>query len=644
MKAWLPALRSAHYQAQLGNHVAALELISACWPPDDGEGRYHLARLASWAAERISAGQGPRALAARLSLPPAADRALRRERDAEGPAIGVIRVPLVDTASQEGFIAQLEVTRATSRDDVGPDMPPGWRRAIGRAEEVLWQILAKGLVEPKRFGQALRYALRSEAPIEELEGDSAAGAALLAAFSLLCGRELPEDLIVSAELDKEGKLKPVSGLEAKLKAIAREQPVIRRVVAPGARAQGGLQLLTVEDAEELLQVAFGERALSTRPEAAFNIEANLSRGVTLYEKEGASGAAAVLLGRVLELIEERRSARSDATLYQREELLALWRGAAARTQLGEVALALRYVERAAPLAEALWRDENLDAQSYLGFKGTHALVLRDAFRFEAAERLLETSLAAQRQLRVGKREIARTLGNLGELRTFMGRFDSAEEALLLALSHLEEAYPDEAPRALCYLGNLALARGDVQGALVRYAAGLERNCGVETGAERNETYLRYGQLKALFAAGAFFEVAERASEALSRLDPQRPFPRQMILMLRGRARLATGAREAGHGDLEEAADHPLAVGALLRFALSLAHLHRARALLADDPRAEKKAIVQACAHVREAMAALVDYPQRQRFDVALRELPSALPGSAAALDRALEAIVGHFPY
>lgn len=651
IRAWPRALSRAAHQARLGNLVHALELLSVAWPPEDAEGRYHLDRLALWLAERISPSQHPSALAERLALPQKAREALMRAREAEKAAIGHVPLALLDTGSGEAFVARLEVKRGGARLGLEPTYGESWRRAIGRVEETLWRILARGLIEPKLFGQGLRYELHCAAPLEAVDGSSVAGAALLGAFSLLVGRAIPVDLMVLAELDTKGALRAVGGRATKLRTIARELPAVSRIVAPDhpelgeeSSPRAELELVEVAGAEELLRLAFGEGALRAPPDEAINLEANLLRGIALYEKEGAAVAAAALLQQVLALISSRRAAREDDALYRREEFLALWRTAAARSQLGDVAGALALVERTAPLASDLWRTERIDATSYLGFNGTRALVLRDTFRFEEAEALLEESLEQQRKMRVGKREMARTLGNLGELRTFSRRFAAAEEALTQALAYLEEAYVEEVPRALCYLGNLALARGDISGALERYADGLRRNQGVEIAAAINESYLRYGQLRALFRCDAFREVETLATETLSAIDPQRPYPRQMILMIRGRARLALGQREAGYEDLERSTRHEAAEGALMRFGLALGHLHRARKLIAEGATERLEAIREACEPLRHALLSLAAYPRRDQYDAALKTLVEELPQSAEGLDQALAEILAHFPY
>lgn len=327
-------------------------------------------------------------------------------------------------------------------------------------------------------------------------------------------------------------------------------------------------------------VVFGEEAIAARAPGVVDVEGTVRLGVELYEKRGSYGMAAEVLGMALEAVDGLRRG-GDAEAYRQEELVAAWRRGSALIHLGRTGEAEALLARARGLAQRLWDDHELDPRLFLGFRGNLAVLLRDLFRPDEAEALLRENLALQQQLRQDKRERAKTLGNLGELLTFQGRLQEAEELLGQALELIRATCADEVPRELCYLGNLHLRRGEADRALEIYREGLLANRQVQYGRCPNEAFLRLGATRALAAAGRARRAVAEADRALAPLSPLDPYPRAVLLKHRALALLALGRNHAGRRGLREAADVTFARGALLRFGLRTALGELALDLLAS---------------------------------------------------------------
>ncbi len=575
----LAALAAARHQAEaLGNLVRGLELIAEAYPRVEPEERLHLRRLAGWIGGRLEESHAPELLRERLALPPPLAALLPSSPPAPPTSgeLGVATAVLVDAdASGEAFLASL-VVEPEGAARPAASASAGAALALERAERAVLRLLAgRGTLRP--VGYQLRWRGPPALERAAVEGASAGAAAALALFSFWSGLPVPPDLAVSAALAEDGRLLPVAAEEAKQRAALRERPRLRALLLPGSGAAGDARVRRVATLEVLLEEVFGPNAAPRGGRGALDVTAAVRLGVELYERRGRFAAAHEVLSSALEALEGQRRA-GRITTPRSDELLALWRAGSSLVHLGDPAGAAALLGRAAALGEELWAAGEVNPQLYLGVRGNLAVLLRDLRRFDEASALLEASLALQRQLRQDAREQARTLGNLGELWTLRGDFPRAEAALREALARLEQAYPDEVPRELCYLGNLALRRGDPGEAAELYRSGLEANREVTCGRPVNEAFLRYGLARALLASGLALEAQEQAARALAPLPRHEPYPRQLILKVRGLAELALGRDEA-RATLLEAADLSFARGALARFGFSAARAELALHLL-----------------------------------------------------------------
>ncbi|MCK5800715.1 MAG: hypothetical protein KAI47_26190, partial [Deltaproteobacteria bacterium] len=434
-------------------------------------------------------------------------------------------------------------------------------------------------------------------------------------------------------------------VSAKISAVLRERPKTRWLLVPkGQRPRDLLDPRVVEVAtlDEAAERIFGEELLTAGPIAGVNIEALIRRGVDLYEKASRFAEADTLFEVALRAIEAHRKELGDSTAHARDEILARWRLASSQVHRGKIEAALEAFSRTSELAEALWEKDAIEPRLYFGLQSNWAVALRDAWRYDEADALLTAILGEERRLRVGARELARTLGNRGELRTFAGRFENARVDLRASLEALRQAYPDEIPRALYTLGNLELASGNANAARRHYDAGLTRNKATQTGAARNEVFLRYGRARAYLAEGNAMAAIADCDRVLAQAHGDNAYPAQRLLALRGQARLRLGDHTTGHDDLQRAGDAVGDAGPLLAFGRRLAHAHLAIALLEENDDAHGARVAELVEGIAHTMDAVLGLPT----DLApkLRTQASALPQSALALAELLRHTIHLFPY
>jgi tetratricopeptide (TPR) repeat protein len=578
-----------HQASMLGNLVRTLELISDAWSDrTDPELRLHLRRLFRWAVQRLEPHHAPELLWRRLGLSDSLSAIWREElasrstdmaAESDRGAVGEVIVPLLDAeASQEAFLIELVVQEAAD-GGMPAGAGPAFVEAIRRAEQAVFgQLLERGQFRPStallsrhRFSLKGARAARSYAP----DGGSVGAGAAVALYSLWTDRPLPLGVVVTGGLGPRGEIQPVEGLAAKVRCVVRERPLLQRIIVPesGGLDDGDERIVCVASLDQLLERVFGDGAETgalAPPAVAVDVEGTVRLGVELYEKVGSFSAARQVLGNALTAIEERRAATKDPTLFRVEEFIGLWRQGSCLVHQGDPFGARSLLSRARALGDQLWEAGELDPRDHFGSRGNLAVLHRDLFEYGAAERLLLETLEQQRALRQDKRQIAKTLGNLGELWTFTGELERAERALSEALAALRSVYPDEVPRELCYLGNLYLRRCDPAQARACFEEGLAANQQVTYGRERNEAFLRYGLARAHLAAGRPESGVRQADRTLSWLEPTQVHPRQLILKVRGLAWLALAREVEGRADLLQAADLTFVDGPLARLGVSTA--------------------------------------------------------------------------
>ena len=650
----LRTVTEARHQAEaLGNLVHALELLADEVVGPDAEDRYHARALARWILARSEAA---RARAVELSLPRQLLATPRSVPEQPAEAVGVAHSLLVDSdRSGEAFIACLVAEPAASTD------PPAGAlgELCGQAERCLFRLLARRGKLPALGGHRLRW--RSPPVLERyaLSGRSAEAAAALALFSLWTGRPISSGLLCSAALAEDGELQPVASLEAKTRTAFRERPELSVLLVAGEEAPTDVEhpapvqeppaatadgcVRGVASLEDLLCLVFGPETLSQLP--ALDLEGALRTGLELYEA-GSFETALEVLRTARALVLERRKRGAPGALLV-EEFRSRWRIGSCLVHLGDPRGALEELEAARRLGDQLWAVGEINPQAYLNARGTLAVLLRDLHRFDEAEELLRSTLEEQRALRQDKRELSKTLGNLGELLTVMGRFEAAEAALAEALDGLLAVYPEEVPREFCYLGNLALRRGEPDRAIAFYDRGLEENRRVVRGQAANAAFLRYGLARALLAHHRPAEALEVAGRAVAELPAEQVYPRQLILKQRGLAELALRLPGA-EATLLAAAELGRARGALARFGVSTALGELALHKLTVAPEEQRAGGWSLLQRFMDASSELLDdlwgTGRAARLTQLLEETPTGEPRASQPLARELRETLDLFFY
>lgn len=364
---------------------------------------------------------------------------------ADVPALAPGEALLLTERLGEGSLWALRL-RGAARGDVALDAEEVWRRAaelIPSTLPLLWQSprprdpraendsLRPLPSSPPRLRRAhvpVRYNEAGQRPPFEsvVAGDSLGVALLLAQASLLLETRLPLDLAATATLGPTGQLGPVGGLEAKLRALVRLAPRVRRLIVAQAQRL---------DAERTLaRIAIAE-----------GVTAPIVLGL-------ATARDAVRLALPDELVEagwRDVGADPDRRASQIERLVQL--ALADRSEAAD----WRPVEHAASAAAQGWPDLAGHERWSLDFVG--AIAARHMGR--AAERALP--LPAQDELlAIPQPRRTRILAHLVQQSADTGDPDP-DSVELLATAHVipgAGAFPDHLKLAGA-LGRLAAARG-----------------------------------------------------------------------------------------------------------------------------------------------------------------------------------------
>ncbi len=639
----------------LGNVVQAAEELCAAQQRfvGDVEAQFHIRALFGWLASRAEEHHDVKGLHARLVLPDRWGHRALEQRAPRTAGAGLCHGILIDSDhSNKGFIVELVLHDAPGAEPAfSLSMGSSFRRSIRAAQTaVLQHLLASNQLDlPRTLRRGEHYTLQGPPAAETYlkEGHSMGAAAAVATVSRWCDLPVDEDLFITGGIDTSGAICAVDCLDEKVAAVLRERPHAKKVIVPRQELQdaGGVsecRISPVGTIAELLHEVFGPEQLQRSASRFTDIEGAVRKGVELYEKHNNFQAAEIVMRTALTAIDERRAGDTDA--HRTDEFTALWRLGSSLVHRGKVQEATQVFQRAEDLGSRLWDARLLSPQAYLGYRNNRAVLLRDAYQYEEASACLEATLTLQHQMRQDRRELAKTLGNLGELWSIMGTYDRAEKALHESVDHLASSYTEELPRAYCNLGNLFLRQHDARRALVYYSRGIETNQHVEYGHHVNESFLRYGMARAELALGQAADAHATAAAGLKYCSSDSSYPRQLLLTCQGLSEMRRGHFDRGEELLLEAGDLTFVEGDLLRFGLATALGYLVIEILntaQDYDEEATKTLTRQFTKTAQTVPGLRDAP---RLKDEINALLEGLPLPRPALTEKLEELIRWFPY
>lgn len=434
-------------------------------------------------------------------------RALMAELDRRGVAIegldgvwspGVGEGYVLLAGATGGAVGRLAVRRAGPPHFVGGELGG---RALGQAL-LVFDVLAGRLA---RLGAGVPHAGRHGHELgvsREVEGSSLGVALAAAVVSRWTDRAPRADVAATAALDAHGRLAPVEGIDAKLRALREAYPAVRRVVvAP----------------EQLVDEAHGFSLVRAR----VIDEALAAFGLSLEGVEG----------ELLSTTDVEREVALLSTVQVESYAAARWREHALRARVlaAHPQLHAADVTRARAFAALfhLHAGDSMEAAALAGsvgdddvgeladharawvwiIKATSAI---DAERLEEARGLAERAVEEASALRGRERRDVwgRALGTLGRARMHAGDDEAALAHLRDAAEHHARELPREAARSFVTLAT-AFRRGgrheEALGALDEAARAIERNASERESAS-SRLFLRYEEARVLYELGRLDEA------------------------------------------------------------------------------------------------------------------------------------------
>jgi tetratricopeptide (TPR) repeat protein len=539
------------------------------------------------------------------------------------------RVPLIDGASDEGFVRMLWVEHDPT--GIAPDRPA----LDERARDAIASALARAadIAAPPREHDRFRLVAARPAALSGavIDGESLGAAVLVSAVSLWSERPIRAGIAITGALSPSG-VGRIGGTSAKVAAAIEASLAAIIVPADNARearasSDGRIEIVPVRTIDELIERAVETTIVPIDPEGA----------VRAARAAFAEGWRGYRWPAIAERLARTSGALPDGRPELRIETLA--RLAAARRHLGDPEGSLAVIESARAIAESA-PDAIPDAQWSL-LEQQRAMTELRRFRFAEASRAAKRAIAIARRGRL-RGELIKSLGCAGLVELARDRAERAalafEEALALTLIHA----PDNVARSRVYLIDALGRLGRKEDARAQWSlASREVERGDARARRAKDAWVRTGWGGALERMGDLDEaIAVLDVPAVHQSLHEEPLPGLLARRHLGRALALAGVASAGRG-LHLLASSPLAHGRGLEPGLrSVAQVNvliEAEARLAIDRLDE-----DARARARAALDALPTYGDAERWlGPARRRTEAALDagGPRPRLATALRALI-----
>ncbi len=465
---------------------------------------------------------------------------------------GRIPLLLVDKAADFGHVLTLDVSGARPGEPPANDLDLGFSCAL--LQEICCQREGRRFfLHGERFRAWVTAAGREFT--RPLTGRSYELPLFLALASRLIGRALPVDIAATARIDKNGYLQPVAGVAAKIAALCRERPGVRRLlIADGqpdidkaaAAVAGELEIVSLSTAAAALDLLFPGLDFAAVLKAPYDLDDELRRieaDFQGYRLHSCHANASRLL--------EEPGLSPDARFK------ALWYRGGCRCHFGRIDAALADFEA----AEKLYRvhGEHVNFTDYAEMRNHYGVGLKDVFRYEDARGIFEENRRIFDQCRASSLMKAKNLSSLSQLESAVGRHDEAIARQREALELLAAARKPLS-RNRGYLVNICSRAGRFEEAAVALKEAREalRDEGREEdpGREFIDWYEAELLYRCLLVAGGDAPKIVAALDSLAarypRLDPRGSHAPALVWKFVGLGRLRAGNAAAARPFLDGA--------------------------------------------------------------------------------------------
>ena len=279
----------------------------------------------------------------------------------------------------------------------------------------------------------------------------------LALYSLVTKKELLSNLSATAAVKRNGSVEAVEGLKEKLVALRRERHFVKRVLISKRQEVNfsvkGLKLIRVDMLKDAINMVFPDPVDPAVLLSRIDVDTEVKR----IESQYYSYLIDTCMENALKLTRylEARGCPIARDRAMKALFVCYWRRGSCHCHKGQVELAKRNLDK----AHALYKKHPgvIRPHKYLNMKTSHAVLLKDIFRYKEAEDLHKAVSSEAKTIAGVDEEKAKNLSSLSQLYLAQRRFQEAVEFQRKAIRLFGE---EERHRNYAYLGIIFTRGGD----------------------------------------------------------------------------------------------------------------------------------------------------------------------------------------
>ncbi|MBF0233092.1 MAG: tetratricopeptide repeat protein [Desulfamplus sp.] len=315
-----------------------------------------------------------------------------------------------------------------------------------------------------------------------VEGSSMGLAMLISLASLISGQPVPICIASTARIDRNGQIRSVESMEKKLTAIKTERDYITRILISNEQQlpenHPEFEYVRVKNISDVMESVF-ENTVSLIPSAS-HLQIDLKEGINIMEGQYIKYIIDTCISNCYFIIDYIENAinsepkKIQGTDIRLEYLFCCyWKLGACYCHKGNINKSEKYLKKAEVFFDK--NKSSIDSNKYYNFKNNLAVLLKDIFRYEdaekvhveinqdfTAERYLGKNLSSLSQLYLAQHQYEkakkcqkdalkyietgehhRNHGYITQIYTRMGDFKKAEKSLEQALTHIDKIQDTE---------------------------------------------------------------------------------------------------------------------------------------------------------------------------------------------------------
>ena len=359
----------------------------------------------------------------------------------------------------QGFLYRIKVGNTKS---LKKNMSPKEIKLLDKVGSALFSYIVfktniDHLWNPTKYCFLIYNAYNEE--VSDVKGESNSISLIISLYSHLFDVKVPVDIAATGKIDREGRVWPVSSMYVKMSVLQAERDYIRRLIV--AKEQdipnefSHFDLIEVEDVREVINSVFGEEDLDL---SGLEIDSEEEVRVLdkLYENylfDTCIKNADLLINYIKK--KERKFGKIDSEDIK-NKFRCYWRLGSCYCHKGNIDKSKAYLKEADNIYNS--NKGSIGNQYYYECKNQYAVLLKDIFRYDEAEKIHLQIDKEMRDNRCTNYEIGINLSSLSQLYLAKREFEKAQKHQEKALDLIDKK--KERHRNLNYLAQIYARKSD----------------------------------------------------------------------------------------------------------------------------------------------------------------------------------------